>query len=452
MGHAGSTRESASGLAEDHLVDRAVGGLARDADEPLPVRHRPEAGRRRGPVPAVVRLLFLPRQVPGSRPDVAVSARRGPGLLAARPPARQLRGKLHVPGHRLRPGRHPHAVRMGPARRIPGRGLVLGVRRAAARPGRGRPVRHSARRAFRRRAQCDRLGRDQPGRPPGRPDRGRGGGQGMAGHAAGRAGSWPAAPRSGRGGGGAGYGLRGLRPRHGQLPGPPERPRRRDRIGRRDAVHDLAAGGLGRDAGVPVRLVPAERGARGARAGCGRPGSGPGGRGGDRLAAAHRLRPRPVAAGVRDRRAAGRDLAVPRGQPGAEPAVPALGHRSGRGVPGHRAHHAAPGGAGRAGRGRAHAADLPDRAGASWSPGPTRSPACWPPATCSLSRPPRGPAGGYSRRPQPAANAPLRRHRRVTPVVSVRCRPGRRRGSAAPRAPAGGRCRPGTGPAWRRSS
>ena len=49
------------------------------------------------------------------------------------------------------------------------------------------------------------------------------------------------------------------------------------------------------------------------------------------------------------------------GQPGAQPAVPALGHRPGRGVPGHRAHHAAPGRASRTGRGRAHAVDLPDR-------------------------------------------------------------------------------------------
>ncbi len=72
-------------------------------------------------------------------------------------------------------------------------------------------------------------------------------------------------------------------------------------------------------------------------------------------------RPRTVAAGVRGRRAAGRDLAVPRGQSGAQRAVPALGHRPRRGVPGHGPDYAAPGRARRAGRHRAHAADLPDR-------------------------------------------------------------------------------------------
>ena len=41
----------------------------------------------------------------------------------------------------------------GPARRIPGRGLVLGMQRAAARPGRRRPVRPAPRRALRRRAR-----------------------------------------------------------------------------------------------------------------------------------------------------------------------------------------------------------------------------------------------------------------------------------------------------------
>ena len=91
----------------------------------------------------------------------------------------------------------------GPARRVPGRSLVLGVRRAAARPGHRRPVRRGPGRAFRRRPV-----RDPPGQRPRRPDRSRGGGQGMAGHAAGRLGSRPAAPRCCRGSGRAGRGLR----------------------------------------------------------------------------------------------------------------------------------------------------------------------------------------------------------------------------------------------------
>ena len=344
------------GLAEDHHVAGAVGGMARDAGGPLPDRHRPGPDRRRRHLPALVHMLFLPRHFPGRRPDVAVSARRSPGLLAARPPARQLRGLFRVPGTRLRPGHHSHAVLVGPARRVPGRGLVLGVRSATARRDQPRQVRRGTRRAV---GRCP--VRDRPRRRPRRPDRSRGGGQAVAGHPAGRDGSRPAAPRCGCGSGRAGRGRRHLRQRNGELPGAPERPRRRDRIGRSDPVHDLAASWLAWDGGVPVRRLAAQRGTRRARGGCVPPGPRPRSGCGDRLAAGDRRRPRTVAAGVRGRRAAGRDLAVPRGQSGAQRAVPALGHRPRRGVPGHGPDDAAPGRARRAGRHRAHAADLPDR-------------------------------------------------------------------------------------------
>ena len=109
--------------------------------------------------------------------------------------------------------------------------------------------------------------RDRPRRRPRRADRGRDGGEGY-----GRSRCWPGSlPASG-----AAVlppprrccrGRRHLRQRDGELPRAPERPRRRDRIGRRDAVHDLAASRLARDGGVPVRRVAAQRGARRARAG-----------------------------------------------------------------------------------------------------------------------------------------------------------------------------------------
>ena len=51
---------------------------------------------------------------------------------------------------------------------------------------------------------------------------------------------WPVT-LCGRGSGRVCRGLRHQRQRNGELPRAPERPRRRDRIGRRDTVHDLAA-------------------------------------------------------------------------------------------------------------------------------------------------------------------------------------------------------------------
>ena len=281
-------------LAEEHPVARAVGGMARDADGSLPARHRPGPDRRRQHLPEVVHMLFLPRHFPGGRPDVAVSARRSPGPLAARSPAGQLRGPLHVPGYRLRPGRHCHAVLIGPARRVPGRSLVLGVRSAAARRGHRRQVRCGPSRAIGRGPA-----RERPWRRPRRPDRSRGGGQGMAGNAAGRDGSRPVAPRCCRCSSSACRVLRRLRRRNGELPSAPERPRRRDRSGCSDAVRDLAASWLAWDGGVSVRRVAAQRGARRARPGRVPPGPRPRSGCGDRLAAGDRLRPRKVAAGVR---------------------------------------------------------------------------------------------------------------------------------------------------------
>jgi long-chain acyl-CoA synthetase len=343
-------------LAETHPVVRAVGGMARDAGGSLPARHDRRPVRRRRHLPAVVRMLFLPRHFPAGRPDVAVSARRRPGHLAARPPARRLPRQLRVPGHRLRPGRHLHAVPNGPARRVAGRSLVLGVRCAHARRGRRQQVRHGRGRAFRRRAVCDR-----PRRRPRRADWSRRGGQGVAGHAAGRDGSRPVAPQPGRGGGRARRGLHRLPRPDGELPRAPGRPGRGDRIGHGDSVHDLAASRLAGDGGIPVRRVPARRLARGVRAGRVPPRPGPGHGGGARLAGAHRIRPLQVATGVRDRRTAGRDTAVPGGQPGAQPAVPAVGQRPRRGVPGHRADDTTAGRARQSGRHRAHAAGLPRR-------------------------------------------------------------------------------------------
>ena len=186
-------------LAEEHPAARAVGGMDRDADGPLPDCHRPGPGRRRRHLPAVGHMLFLPRHFSGGRPDVAVSARRSPGPLAAGPAAGQLRGPLRVPGHRLRPGHHSHALLVGPARRFPDRSLVLGVRRTAARRGHRRQVRCGSRRAV---GRCPL--RDRPWRRPRCPDRSGGGGQGMAINAAGRDGAraaalprpWPCWPRS----------------------------------------------------------------------------------------------------------------------------------------------------------------------------------------------------------------------------------------------------------------
>ena len=239
---------------------------------------------------------------PVGRPDVAVPARRGPGLLAARPPARQLRGLFRVPGHSaaIWPSRSCCARRPGAAGPWPGPGTGCAACRC------------SARSAVSRFDVVPSRCRSPPcawpaGRRPRRADRSRGGGQAMAGHAAGRDGSRPVAPRCRHASGRAGRGLRHLRPRNGELPRAPGRPRRRDRIGRRDAVHDLAASRLARDGRVPVRRLAAQRGTRRARAGRVRPGPGPRGGGGARLAAVDRRRPRPVAAGVRGRRAAGRD-------------------------------------------------------------------------------------------------------------------------------------------------
>ncbi len=69
----------------------------------------------------------------------------------------------------------------------------------------------------------------------------------------------PVAPRC-AGSGSACRGLRRLHRRNGELPSAPERPRRRDRSGRSDAVHDLAASWLAWDGGVPVRRVAASGG------------------------------------------------------------------------------------------------------------------------------------------------------------------------------------------------
>ena len=270
-------------LAEDHHVARAVGGMARDAGGPLPARHRPGPDRRHRHLPALVHMLFLARHFPGRRPDVAVPARRSPGLLAARPgcPAATWTISCSWPSAATWPSLSCCARR--PGAEVPGRSLVLGVRSATARRDQPQQVRRGTRRAVGRGPV-----RDRPWRRPGRPDRSRGGGQAVAGHPAGRDGSRPAAPRCGCGSGRAGRGRRHLRQRNGELPGAPERPRRRDRIGCGDPVHDLAASWLAWDGGVPVRRLAAQRGTRRARGGCVPPGRRPRSGGGDRLAAGER--------------------------------------------------------------------------------------------------------------------------------------------------------------------